>query len=110
MTWEDPQRTLNLALPLKEDQMKYSDVLQDRVVRHAEQIGFMGFGENPAKRKHFHWFMPDADIHGDHTFAVNKFGYAQPMIYTVNHQSTTYQPRAIEWLDASVEGVREGGR
>jgi hypothetical protein len=79
--------------------MKYATVQQDRVVRRAEEIGFMGFGENPTKRKHFHWFMPDSSIPGDHTFAVHQFAYAQPLSYTVDNQSTNYQPKAIEWLD-----------
>ena len=81
--------------------MKYADILQDSVVRRAEAIGFMAFGENPTRRRHFYWFMPDAQIHGDHTFSVHCFpGNSQgEMDYRVNHQSTSYAPRATEWLD-----------
>ena len=81
--------------------MRYEDVLANPVVRRAEAIGFTSFGDNPNKHRHFHWFMPDSQIHGDHAFAAHHFEGSQPgeLDFTIDHESTNYIPRALEMLE-----------
>ena len=43
------------------------------VVKLVESLGFLASQQNDRARRHFYWWLPDAEKHGDHEFELREY-------------------------------------
>lgn len=81
--------------------MTFEKLKTDKAVLYARLLGFEPFGQSLSARKHFYWYMPEADDE----FAVHF--YKDVPAYTVNHENTTNVDQACKWLQRIEARERE---
>ncbi len=85
--------------------MTFERLKLNKAVIYARLLGFQPFGNALTARRHFYWYMPEAED----TFSVSSFRGDHLMSYTVNQQTSTDINRACKWLQ-EIERKRAKGK
>lgn len=93
--------------------MTQAELKENKLVKIAESIGFVGYSENRNFRRHFYWHLPIAGSTRSHEFSVHQYKDGD-ISYRVREVgecgfTTSYEPEIAKRLNRIGDRVKFPG-